>query len=174
MSVDIRTATIEDANDILKIYAYYITNTAITFEYDVPTIEEFVGRIDNTLKNYPYLVAIIDNQIVGYAYVGPLKKRAAYARSVELSIYIDRNLRGQGVGGKLFEMLVGQLKQRGILNLYSCVSYAAAEDEYLTHDSVAFHEYLGFKIVGHYHKCGYKFNRWYDVVWMEKMIGEHV
>ena len=171
--VYIRSATVEDTAEILKIYSYYIENTAITFEYDVPTVEEFSERIAKTLKKYPYLVAVIDDQIVGYAYAAPLKTRAAYARSVELSIYIERGLRGKGVGSKLFNAIVNELSNMGIINLYSCVTYVEVEDEYLSHASVEFHNHLGFKQVGHFHKCGYKFNRWYDVVWFEKIIGEH-
>ena len=66
------------------------------------------------------------------------------------------------------------MKEMGILNLYACIAYPEEEDEYLTKNSVRFHEHLGFKEAGRFHKCGYKFNRWYDMVWMEKLIGEHV
>ena len=81
--IKIRPATEADAAEILNIYAPYITDTAITFEYDVPTLEEFTGRIRHTLEKYPYLVAEHDGKIVGYAYVSPFKERAAYAWAVE-------------------------------------------------------------------------------------------
>lgn len=75
--VIIRSATVNDAKDLLAIYAHYVTNTAISFEYDVPTVEEFANRIAKTLQKYPYLVAVVDGKIVGYAYAAPLKTRAA-------------------------------------------------------------------------------------------------
>ena len=84
----IRTATANDAEAILNIYAYYVENTAITFEYDVPTLEEFTQRIENTLKKYPYLVAEKDGEILGYAYAGVFKDRAAYDWSAETTIYL--------------------------------------------------------------------------------------
>ena len=175
MSADviIRTATVNDAKDLLAIYSYYVTNTAITFEYDIPTVEEFAERIAKTLEKYPYLVAVVDDKVVGYAYASKLKDRAAYAKSVELSIYIDRSFKGRGIGGKLYQALSDELKQTGIINLYACIAYADTEDEYLNHDSVDFHKHMGFKIVGHFNKCGCKHNRWYDVLWLEKIIGDH-
>ena len=78
-----------------------------------------------------------------------------------------------GLGRKLYEELEARLKEMGLLNLYACIGYAEVEDEYLTNASVAFHEKMGYKLNGHFTKCGYKFGRWYDMVWMEKMIGEH-
>ena len=171
--VIIRSATVNDAKDLLAIYAHYVTNTAISFEYDVPTVEEFANRIAKILQKYPYLVAVVDGKIVGYAYAAPLKTRAAYIKSVELSIYIDRSFKGQGIGGKLYQALSDELNQIGIANMYACIAYSEAEDEYLNHDSIKFHERMGFKVVGHFNKCGYKFGRYYDVLWMEKIIGKH-
>ena len=74
---------------------------------------------------------------------------------------------------QLYEELENILKQQGILNVNACIAYPQAEDEYLTKDSVLFHEKLGYTMVGTFHQCGYKFHRWYDMVWMEKFIGEH-
>ena len=171
--INVRTASPDDAEAILNIYAHYIENTAITFEYDVPTIEEFRKRIEKTLKKYPYLVLEEDGEIVGYAYAGPLKERAAYDWSVETSIYVRHNAPKCGYGRKLYEALEEALKAMGILNLYACIAHPIVEDEYLTKNSAAFHEHMGYKIVGEFHKCGYKFNRWYNMIWMEKLIGEH-
>lgn len=86
--IEIRSATVNDAARLLEIYAPYVENTAVTFEYTVPSVSEFEGRISNTLKHYPYIAACIDGQPVGYAYAGALKNRAAYAHSVELSVYV--------------------------------------------------------------------------------------
>jgi L-amino acid N-acyltransferase YncA len=169
----IRKATVSDAEQILDIYSYYIKETAITFEYDIPSIEEFRSRIENTLKKYPYLVEEEDGKILGYAYAGTFKDRAAYDWSVETSIYVDKDLKKKGVGRKLYEALEKALAEQEIINLYACIAYPIEEDEYLTKNSVDFHAHLGYELVGRFHKCAYKFDRWYDMVWMEKFIGEH-
>ena len=87
--MNVRMAKVEDAKDLLNIYEYYVTNTPITFEYDVPTIEEFKNRIETTLKRYPYIVAEENGKIYGYAYAGAFKCRRAYDWSVETSIYVQ-------------------------------------------------------------------------------------
>ena len=152
----------------------YVEHTAITFEYDVPDIEEFMNRIKNTKKTYPYLVAEYQGEILGYAYAGAFKERAAYDWAVETSIYVRQNQKRMGVGSLLYEKLEEILKRQGILNVNACIAYPQEEDPYLTKDSVLFHEKFGYSMVGKFHACGYKFNRWYDMVWMEKMIGEHL
>ncbi len=169
----IRKAAIEDAQRLLEIYAYYVKNTAITFEYDVPSLEEFTNRIDGTLKKYPYLVLEEDGIIQGYTYAGAFGSRAAYGHSCETTIYLDHNSKGRGYGRVLYEALEQALKSMGILNMYACIADPIEEDEYLTRNSEQFHQHLGFAKVGTFHKCGYKFGRWYNMIWMEKIIGEH-
>ena len=178
----IREATPEDAPRPLEIYAYYVERTAITFEYDVPSVKEFRDRILHTKEKYPYLVIEEDGVIRGYAYAGVFKGRAAYDRSCEMTIYLDREAAGRGpgsgrgLGRKLYEALEEELKARGILNLYACIGVPAKnaeDDEYLDHNSEQFHAHMGYTTVGRFHLCGYKFGRWYDMIWMEKMIGEH-
>ena len=172
-NIIIREATLDDAEGILKIYDYYIKNTAITFEYTTPTLLEFKERMAATMEHFPYIVIEKDNTIVGYAYAGELKGREAYKYSVELSIYVDRECRGDGIGRKLYDEMEDRLADMGIRNLYACIAYPSdGEDEYLNYDSVKFHEHMGYETVGHFHKCGYKFDRWYDIVWMEKMLGK--
>lgn len=173
MELCIRPAVPADAESLLTIYAPYVTDTAITFEYDVPTIEDFRQRISHTLETYPYIVAEREGQVVGYAYAGPFHARPAYDWAVETSIYIDRNYRRQGIGKRLHEAFETSLQAMGILNLNACIAYPAMPDAYLTRDSVAFHRHLGYSWIGEFHQCGYKFNRWYNMVWMEKIIGKH-
>ncbi len=172
-NITIRMATKADAKDILDIYAPYVTDTAITFEYDVPSVEEFANRIELTLTKYPYIVVIEDNRIVGYAYASAFKGRAAYDWAAETTVYLRRDCRGRGLGRTIYLALEEILKKQNILNLNACIAYASDEDKHLNNSSTIFHEHLGYRKVGHFTKCGYKFGTWYDMIWMEKMIGEH-
>lgn len=172
--IRIRPAAEEDAAAILAIYAPYVTETAITFEYQVPSLEEFAGRIRRILQKYPYLVAEREGEIVGYAYASPFHERAAYSWCAETTIYVKRDLRRMGVGRQLYDALEHALKAQGILNLNACIAYPEPEDQYLTQDSVRFHQHLGYTMVGQFHQCGYKFGRWYHMVWMEKLVGAHL
>lgn len=169
----IRPATPGDAQELLAIYAPYVTNTVISFEYEVPDVGEFRKRIENTLKKYPYLLAERDGEILGYTYTGPFVGRAAYNRAAETTIYLKENKKKMGIGKALYEALERVSKAQNILNLNACIGYPEAEDEYLTKNSVQFHEHMGYRMVGEFHKCGYKFGRWYNMVWMEKILGEH-
>jgi phosphinothricin acetyltransferase len=170
----IRMATPADAKAILDIYAPYIMHTAITFEYYVPSVSEFSNRIRSILTNYPFIVALEHNQIIGYAYASALKERAAYRWAAETTIYLKQDCRGFGIGSKLYLTLETILKKQNILNLNACIAYTSDKDNHLTNASMYFHEQLGYKKVGHFSKCGYKFGTWYDIIWMEKIIGEHL
>lgn len=170
---EIRTVTVDDAEQLLAIYSYYVENTAITFEYVPPTLAEFKDRISNTLKKYPYLCILKEGTILGYAYAGPFHTRAAYQWTAELAIYLAPDARKCGLGRMLYDTLESRLKEMGILNLYACIGYPRTEDEYLTQNSSQFHEHMGYTTVGEFHNCGYKCGRWYDMIYMEKIIGEH-
>ncbi|MEO2262390.1 N-acetyltransferase family protein [Dorea sp. YH-dor228] len=169
----IRIATENDAEELLEIYAYYVENTAITFEYEVPSVEVFRERIRKTLCRYPYLVAEHNGTIVGYTYAGPFKERRAYDWAVETTVYVSKDARKQGIGRELYEALERVLALQNIVNLNACIGYPVEEDEYLTKNSVQYHEHMGYRWVGEFYKCGYKFGRWYNMVWMEKCILEH-
>ena len=265
-----RVARPEDAEALLAIYAPYVEETAITFEYEVPSVEAFRARIAHTLATYPYIVAVEEQEanagtghvdgasvscidraeanadtahvdgasvssapasgagagdvtgthrtserIIGYAYVGRLHERAAYDWSVETSIYVDRRARKHGLGRQLYERLEAILRAMNIISVNACIAYpgtmntvAAAdrlqdahigigdpntadrtrkdlregsadsgvdigEDPYLNTNSPDFHAHLGYQLVGHFHACAYKFDRWYDMIWMEKWIAPH-
>ena len=177
MDFNIRVATVQDTQELLNIYEYYVLNTAISFEYEVPTVEEFKTRIENTLLKYPYLVAESNsenkNEIIGYAYASAFKSRPAYDWAVETSIYVKYGLTKSGVGKRLYQELERYLKMQNITNMNACIAVPEVEDEYCTRNSLDFHEHIGFNMVGEFHKCGYKFNRWYNMVWLEKIIREH-
>lgn len=172
-AIQVRKASVKDAAAIRQIYEPYVLETAITYETSVPSVEEFQGRIARTLSRYPYIVAEIDSQIVGYAYAGPFYARPAYNWSAELSIYIDRSFRRQGIGKTLYGELEKLLGKMGVTNLYACIASPDAPDEYLDGSSIEFHRRQGFSIAGTFTHCANKFGRWYNMVWMEKFIGEH-
>lgn len=176
MELTIRAARAEDASALLAIYAPYVRDTAITFEYEIPSPETFRQRILHTLERYPYLAAETeDGKLLGYAYASPFQSRAAYDWSVETSIYVDRALRHQGLGRILYHALEQSLIRQGILNANACIAVPTAEtDPYLDRNSVAFHQHLGYRMVGEFQQCGYKFGRWYNMCWMEKHLGPHL
>ena len=173
MDIIIRKVKTEDAESIAEIYKYYVENTAVSFEEEAPSVDEIKRRIIATTSKYPYLVSEFDGEIIGYAYASPFKPRSAYRFSVETSIYVKKDIRGKGTGRLLYEHLEKALSEQGIKNSNACIAYTSVEDEYLTNDSMRFHEALGYDLVGTFHKCAYKFGRWYDMIWMEKMLGEH-
>ncbi|MBY5035060.1 GNAT family N-acetyltransferase [Streptococcus gallolyticus] len=163
--MEIRSARVEDAAQLLKIYEPYIRETAITFETEVPSVAEFEQRILETQKKHPYLVVEEEGQILGYAYAHPYYGRAAYAWTVELSIYIDQEARAQGLGTALYDLLEEKLAAQGVLNFLVCIS--------LPNDaSIAFHHKRGYEQVAHFKNVGYKLGSWRDIVWLQKSLGQ--
>ena len=166
----IRDACPDDAKRLVKIYAYYVLNTAVSFEYAVPTIDEFRERIIKTTANYPYLVCVMNDKIVGYAYAGAYSTRQAYDWTATTSIYVDKEYRRKGIGTLLYDELEKRLKEQGIINLLAGVASCEDEDEYLTHDSSNFHVKKGYTQVAHMKKVGKKFGKWYDLLWYQKRL----
>lgn len=160
----IRRATENDAQELLDIYAPYITDTTITFENVIPSVADFKQRIRDISEKFPYLVATDDNgKIVGYAYAHLYGPRAAYAWTVEASIYVDKDYKGHGLGTKLYQTLEDILKRQGVVNLMACITEENT-------NSIRFHEKFGYQKVGTFKKVGFKFNRWLDVIWMQKTL----
>ncbi len=167
----IRTATPDDAAQLLQVYAPYVKNTAITFEYEVPSVEEFRERVVHTLEHYPYIVAEEDGKILGYSYASRFRTRRAYDHCVEMSIYIAQDQRGHGVGRALYTEIESRLRKMHIRNLNASIGWTPrGDDEHLTNDSEYFHEKMGYTKVAHFHECGYKYGEWYDMIWMEKIL----
>ena len=161
-----RFATENDAEKILEIYKPYVENTTITFEYNVPTIEEFRERIREILKDYPYIVCEYGNEIVGYAYAHRIWSRAAYQWDAELSIYTNEKYAGNGIGKKLYGILLEILKLQNVVNVYGLVTYPNKSSEKL-------HKYFGFKKVAFFENVGFKFGKWIAVTWFEKTINPY-
>lgn len=172
--VHIRFANPADFEAMYAIYRPYVCETAVSFETEPPGAEEFSRRIQQIMQKYPCFVAEKDHHIIGYAYANAFKDRSAYDRSVETTIYLDQSKRRMGAGRRLYTALEEQLLAQGICNLNACIGVPREEsDPYLTLDSILFHTRMGYRMVGQFDRCGYKFDRWYDMAWMEKHIADH-
>lgn len=170
--ITIREAVPGDIPELRRIYAYYVENTAVSFAYNVPSEEEFRRLMFSVKARYPYIVAELDGKIAGYCYAHPFVGRTAYDWSCEMTIYLDSSLRRMGIGRALYSRAEGILERMGIFNLYACIGVPVREDAHLNNDSMNFHSRMGYRLVGRFEKCGYKFDTWYDMVWMEKQIGK--
>ncbi|WP_125588088.1 GNAT family N-acetyltransferase [Companilactobacillus jidongensis] len=165
--IKIRSAMESDVQALLDIYKPYVLKTDITFEYDVPSIEEFTKRIRSISQVYPYLIAEEDGQILGYAYASKYNDRAAYDWTAETSIYLDSESKGKGIGGMLYQSLEADLTKQGIVNLFACITGN-------NQGSVNFHKKMGYSDMGRFEKAGFKFGNWLDIIWMQKTLNEHV
>ena len=169
-NIRIRPAEERDIPAMLAVYAPYVEETAVSFEYAVPSPEEFRTRLARVQGFYPWLVAEQEGRVLGYAYASRFHPRAAYDWSVEVSIYLGRQERGRGLGRQLYEALEAMLRAQNVLSAYACIALAETPDEYLDHASILFHERMGYRLTGTFPNCGYKFERWYGMVWMEKRL----
>lgn len=161
----IRIADPADAEALLSVYAQYI-DTPITFEYALPTAEEFRRRILTTLEEYPYLVWEEDGRLLGYAYAHRFRSREADRWGAELSVYVDRNAHSRGVGKALYTELMRLLRQQGVKTAYGCVTLPNGKSE-------ALHSSLGFTEAGVFHSAGFKAGQWFDVIWYEKALAPY-
>lgn len=163
MAVTLRFAVPADASALLEIYGPYVTDTSVTFEYHVPTEEEFARRIRSISAGFPYLVCERDGFILGYAYAHPPWERAAYQWNAELTVYLRQNCRGGGLGTALYTALLELLRAQGIRTALGCVTHPNPASEHL-------HKKLGFQVCARFHRSGWKLGRWYDVQWFEKSL----
>ena len=157
----IRPATVADLPRILEIYAPYIETTAISFEYTVPTLEEFTRRFLTITAQFPWLVWEEDGAVLGYAYGSLPFERAAYQWSAEASIYLCPEARGRAIGKSLYAALEDILRRQGYRKVYAIITTA-------NEASVAFHKAVGYRHTATFPDCGYKFGQWYGTVWLEK------
>ena len=159
----IRAAEKADVPAMLAIYAPYVLETTVTFEYAVPTLLEFEDRFSAVTEKLPWLVWEEKGAVLGYAYASLPFPRAAYAWCAEPSIYLRQDARGRGIGKRLYAALEALLSQMGYQ-----VSFAIITGENRT--SLAFHRALGYEKCAEMVKCGLKFGRWLDVDWLEKRL----
>jgi phosphinothricin acetyltransferase len=159
----IRSATAADAAAITAIYNHYILHTPVTFEEEAITAEEMAGRIAEVQQAYDWFVYVEGGKILGYSYAGKWKSRCAYRYAVESTVYLDKDATGRGLGTKLYQALLDDLRQRGIHSVIGGIALPNA-------GSVALHEKLGFKKIGQFKEVGWKFEQWIDVGYWELIL----
>jgi phosphinothricin acetyltransferase len=170
-TVQLRFAVGDDVAGIREIYAPIVEHTAISFETVVPSDEELAQRVADTMPHYPWLVAAENgetsrsSQVLGYAYGHRFASRAAYAWSVETSIYVRDTARGQGIGNMLYGALLALLAAQGYQQAFAGIALPNAA-------SVGLHEAIGFRHIGTYRDVGFKFQTWHDVGWWQRGLAE--
>lgn len=160
----IRSATPADAPGVLAIYGPVVRDTHVSFEAEPPTVEEMAERIEATLREHPWLVAVSEKgEILGYAYGSSFRSRPAYRWTVEVSAYVLPDARGRGIGRALYRRLLDELEERGFVTALAAIALPNAE-------SVAFHEAFGFERVGVFRDVGFKLGGWWDVGWWQRPL----
>ena len=158
-----RDAVADDSDAILDIYTYYIAHTAATFEVEAPPCAAFRARVEGILAEYPYVVYEENGAVLGYAYASKSRERAAYRFNADVSVYVQKDAAGRGIGGRLYAALFERLARTELVNIYAAI--VPPNDA-----SIRLHETFGFTPVGTFRRTGWKFGAWHDVFWMEKQI----
>jgi L-amino acid N-acyltransferase YncA len=161
----IRLATEDDAEQVQAIYAPIVRDTAISFETEPPSVHEMAQRIAQTVAHRPWLVCDHRAEVLGYAYAGRHRVRAAYQWSVETSAYVHANARRRGVGRAVYTALFKLLAVQGFYNAYAGITLPNPA-------SVGLHESVGFQPLGVYRLVGYKLGAWHDVGWWQLPLRE--
>ena len=161
----IRPVRREDAQEMLDIYRPFVTDNSVSFELEVPSLDQFAERIVTYTKRFPWLVAEENGEVIGYAYASSYRERKAYQWSVECSVYIRSDYYGKGCAQKLYETLFEELTSRGFFNVYAIITLP-------NEASVRFHQKMNFEEVGIFRRVGFKFGKWHDVLWMVKFLRE--
>jgi phosphinothricin acetyltransferase len=162
-SPHIRDASVADAERICEIYSHYVLNTTVTFEIEPPAPEEMVRRIERVLEKHTWLVAEDGGIVRGYAYGSTFKERAAYAHSTEVTVYLDKDSCGMGIGSMLFGRLLDRLQSLGTVHAIGGIALP-------NQASVKLHESFGFRQVAHFHQIGFKLGQWIDVGYWQKQL----
>ena len=161
--MNIRLATLADAPAVAAIYRPYVTDSLVSFELEPPDHAAMADRMAKILGRLPWLVCEEDGVVLGYAYAGKYRERAAYQWSVETTVYLRPDCHRRGLGSALYTELFGLLVQQGYYTAYAGIALPNAA-------SVGLHESFGFEPVGIYRNAGFKFGAWHDVGWWQKPL----
>jgi len=162
----LRMATAADAPALLEIYAPCVTETSITFETEVPSVEEFASRITATTAFYPWLVCEADGAVAGYAYASQHRARAAYRWSADLSVYVAPQFHRRGVATALYSAVLELLRRQGFYTAFAAVTSPNPASE-------AFHDRFGFRRTGVFENDGFKLGEWHGVTWFQLALREY-
>jgi L-amino acid N-acyltransferase YncA len=163
--MDIRAGTTADLEAVQAIYAHHVLNGFGTFEEQPPSVAQLQQRFELlSAENFPFLVAEHEGRVAGYAYAGPFRSRAAYRHTCESSVYVAARMQRRGVGRELMLRLIGDCQHRGKRQLLAVIGDSGNAA------SVGLHRILGFENVGTFKNVGFKFNRWLDVVLMQRAL----
>lgn len=164
MSIKIRQATNEDMPSVLEIVNYEIINTTAIWDYDLRTLSQQEAILhEKKEKDFPFLIAEKDGKIVGFGTYGTFRFKIGYRFTVEHSVYIHKDFHGNGIGSALITELIELAKKQ---KLHTMIGVIDSENL----GSIAFHEKLGFRKVGHIKETGYKFDRWLDSIFMQILL----
>lgn len=160
----IRDAQINDIDAILKIYSRSVIEETASWEYFAPSKEEMIARFENISAKYPYLVAHIDDEIIGYAYASLFRGREGWRFACENSVYVSPEYQGRGIAKQLMKQLCDKCAQTGLTTMMAVIGDSGNQA------SIALHKSLGFTVVGTIPKVGFKFDKWLDSVIMQKSL----
>lgn len=158
--MEIRNVNPQDSKQIADIYNFYIKSSTITFEEDIVDENKMEKIIFSISSVYPYLVIEEKDKILGYAYATAWRARSAYRFSAEVTIYLNNEAKGKGLGSVLFSELINELKKTKVNVLVGGIALP-------NNASIALHEKFGFKKVAHFEDIGFKFGKWIDVGYWE-------
>lgn len=161
-----RMATLDDVKEILEVYEPYILNTPITFEFNPVPENEFKERINRISKQFPYILCVIDDVVVGYAYCSYYLEKEGFSWDCEITVYVDPKFHKRGVATALYKILIPIIEKQGYYNIYSLICVPNESSVYL-------HEKFGFREVGTYYNTAYKLSQWRDLLVMEKCLKEY-
>lgn len=160
-----RLAQASDASDIRNIYAPFITDSSVSFEYEIPSVSDMENRILTTLTTYPWLVIEQNGLVVAYAYAGLHRARKAYQWSVETSVYIHHEYRKHKLATRIYTALLQLLEAQGYRNAFAGMTLPNPASE-------GFHTKMGFVPIGTYRDVGNKFGEWHSTMWMQLQLGK--
>ena len=161
----IRNVRSADAEAILRIYAPFVLDSAVSFELELPSVEDMQKRIAHYTEKYPWIVAEENGEVIGYAYASSYRERLAYQYNVETSVYIDQQHQRKGVAKKLYDELFSILKEKGFYQAFAVITMPNEKSE-------AFHKANNFNSFAVFENVGFKFNQWHNVLWMARKIGD--